>query len=200
MTRLLDLSGQRFGRWTVRTRASNTSGGQARWVCECQCKTIRAVLSSSLVQGKSLDCGCGRLNTLTARLTSHNQSKGRTYTRWCDMKQRVRRHPAYTDVSICARWADFTNFIADMGECPPGYSLERIDVYGAYTPKNCTWIPKRHQPKNKRNSIKYEYLGRTRCVLEWCEVLGLNRNTVYARIYRGWSTGAALELEPRTQT
>lgn len=198
MSRLLDLTDQQFGLWTVLSRAENSTTGQARWLCECSCGTVRVVLSHSLVHKKSLDCGCGRKATLTEQLTSHNMTQTLTYRRWCDMKTRVQRNPYYAQVSICARWSDFIIFLTDMGPCPETYSLERIDVYGDYTPSNCKWLPMREQPRNTRRSVKYTHLGVTRCIAEWCDVLQLNRNRIWGRIYRGWPIGQALELEPRT--
>lgn len=53
-------------------------------------------------------------------------------------------------IRICDRWMSFENFYADMGDCPSGYSIERIDVNGNYEPKNCTWIPRNKQPRNTR--------------------------------------------------
>ena len=53
-------------------------------------------------------------------------------------------------IKVCKRWDLFENFLADMGRRPKGYSIERINVNGNYTPSNCKWIPKRDQSKNRR--------------------------------------------------
>ena len=52
-----DLTGRRFGRWIVRGRATSERG-HPRWLCECDCSTLRAVRADSLVDGKSRSCGC----------------------------------------------------------------------------------------------------------------------------------------------
>ena len=52
------LTGQRFGRWTVGERAMNGASGRARWNCQCVCGTTRIVLAKHLRSGKSLSCGC----------------------------------------------------------------------------------------------------------------------------------------------
>lgn len=60
-------------------------------------------------------------------------------------------------ITICDRWLDpvngFQNFLSDIGPRPSkGYSIERIDVNGNYTPENCKWIPIKEQSYNKTNT------------------------------------------------
>lgn len=55
----LDLTGQRFGRWTAMCLASKMPGDQGlRWRCRCDCGKRKSVTSGSLVHGKSTSCGC----------------------------------------------------------------------------------------------------------------------------------------------
>ena len=53
-------------------------------------------------------------------------------------------------ITVCERWKDINNFISDMGEKPFGFSIERIDVNGNYTPENCIWIENKLQSRNRR--------------------------------------------------
>lgn len=52
-----DLTGQRFGSWTVIKRGKNVKG-RVYWICECDCGTVRSVFGDSLKSGKSTSCGC----------------------------------------------------------------------------------------------------------------------------------------------
>jgi hypothetical protein len=53
-------------------------------------------------------------------------------------------------ITVCERWLEFPNFLADMGERPPGMSLERKDNNGNYEPGNCTWATPHEQMMNTK--------------------------------------------------
>lgn len=82
----------------------------------------------------------------------------RTYRIWCAMRARC-QYPSingYADyggrgITVCDRWReDFRNFLADMGECPPGLSIDRVDNDGNYEPGNCRWATSLEQRRNQR--------------------------------------------------
>lgn len=56
-TRFIDLTGQRFGRLTVRKL---TKKSPTMWECVCDCGIIRTVWAPSLVRGTTRSCGCLR--------------------------------------------------------------------------------------------------------------------------------------------
>jgi hypothetical protein len=85
MSTLIDITGKRFGRLTAIKREANSKGGQARWLCRCDCGNETIVLGTELrrsgARKGTKSCGCfaveqSRVNGLTFK---HNQSHSRQY-------------------------------------------------------------------------------------------------------------------------
>ena len=56
--RLIDLTGQRFGRLSVLKRARDLRKGVPSWLCECDCGKETVVTGSNLRGGVTKSCGC----------------------------------------------------------------------------------------------------------------------------------------------
>ena len=158
-----DLSGMRFGRWTAVKPVSRLKRG-VLWECLCECGNQKMVSSESLKRGESKSCGCFRRDSTSLRARTHGRSGTKEHRIWCGMITRCRnpRHKNFQwygalGISVCKRWSSgdgensgFSLFLADMGECPPRCSLDRIDPYGDYSPENCRWADSKTQALNKR--------------------------------------------------
>lgn len=159
MAKASDLVGQTFGQLTVVMRADIKSNrGESIWVCKCSCGGTSAVLQWNLRSGNTKSCGCLKI----AKNTKHGKINSREYNSWAKMTQRCRNkeNPKYNDyggrgITICDRWKEsFENFLEDMGYCPEGLSLDRIDVNGNYEPGNCRWTDNTEQSYNQRLSSR----------------------------------------------
>lgn len=119
-----------------------------------------------------------------------------TYRSWHSMRARCQtvtmtgfENYGGRGIRFCARWDDFNNFLADMGERPPGTTLDRIDVNGDYEPGNCRWATKRQQESNKRRR-KDAIVVDGKTLTEWSRLLGLHYKTVKQRYQK---TGGVYE-------
>lgn len=87
---------------------------------------------------------------------SFGTEHSRAYSSWGSMRQRCAHATGYADrgITVCARWENFDNFLADMGDRPLGTTLDRIDSAGNYEPGNCRWATAIEQASN-RNTNRY---------------------------------------------
>jgi len=58
MSKFEDLTGRRFGRLTVISRARNDCTNSIQWACECACGRKAVVKAGNLKSGHTGSCGC----------------------------------------------------------------------------------------------------------------------------------------------
>ena len=98
------------------------------------------------------------------RLKGHfkwkNPTSTPTYFVWRNMRRRCRdpKDASYAryggrGISVCAAWESYDQFYEDMGERPPGLTLDRIDVDGNYCKENCRWTTWKVQLNNQSRNV-----------------------------------------------
>lgn len=133
-------------------------------------------------------------------MVTHGMSHTRIYKLWIGMRVRCQyvgapnyRFYGARGIAVCERWASFANFYSDMGDPPPGMSLDRIDSARDYSPDNCRWATDAQQARNRSNNRPIELGGITKLLQEWIEQSGIPYYTVRGRIDKlGWSVERAL--------
>lgn len=132
--------------------------------------------------------------------------KPREYRIWQAMKTRcsnpkVPNYPWYggRGITVCERWSSsFENFLADMGPCPLGHSIDRFpDMNGNYEPNNCRWATSKQQGTNSNKSIMVIYRGAEMNISDAARLAGVVDGMIAAnRIKSGWPIDEAVE-KPR---
>jgi len=213
MSQLRYLTGTRVGRLSVVGRADDLvqSNGRkrTRWVCSCDCGELLEVLSDNLMKGHTKSCGCLRVDSCAhvgSTNSTHRQTRSKEWWAWTSARQRCinPRSHAYKGyggrgIKVCPRWVNsFENFYADMGSAPDGMTLERVDVNRDYSPENCVWATQKDQARNKRVTVRVDYLGVTQPLCELAEAHGITRDQAYDRFCRqGWTLERTLNTPIR---
>lgn len=194
-----DLSGLAFGRLTVIAEAAKR-GRRRFWHCRCVCGRTKQIAQSMLRSGRTRSCGCLRTELTILRSTKHGacrqEARSRGYRAWQSMLDRCYTSSSTSyvrygavGVTVCARWRrSFNNFIADMGEPPIGYTLDRIDRKKGYSKSNCRWATPRDQAINRESTRLVTFQGETLCLKDWARRFEMSYLKLYKRVvYRGWT-------------
>jgi hypothetical protein len=134
----------------------------------------------------------------------HGKADSPTYHSWEAMKQRCmnendKQYPEYggRGIVVCDEWQNFEQFLADMGERPDGYSIDRIDNDAGYNPENCRWTDHQTQCRNRRSSKRWFVMGKMyETAMEAAKVLGKGETTI-RRWCEGYITKQGIEMPPR---
>lgn len=200
MGKIVDLTGNQYGRLTVVSFARQDKSGGSMWLCKCECGTKKVIRSNALRSGRSKSCGC------MIGVTHGNRRVKKTspaYMSWSSMHSRCSnvKDPYYDKyggrgIAVCERWKKFEIFLSDMGARPPGHTLDRIDVNKGYSPENCRWATPKTQSRNKRNNHLIDTPSGRVCITQASEIYGIKVQTLRRRLNQGWSIERALLTKP----
>jgi hypothetical protein len=209
--------GKTFGRLTVLFEINVT--GQLFYECQCSCGNICEVARDNLKSGNSKSCGCLRIESMKQNrkppTVIHGQTcckklpsgkkktyKSRLYCVWDAMIQRC-ENPNSAEyhnyggrgIAVCKKWHTFNNFFkwAKKNGYDSKLTIDRIDVNGNYTPKNCRWATRKVQARNKRNNNFFIIKGKRIVLSDLCKEMGISREQLIRKAisrefeYEYWS-------------
>lgn len=206
--RIKVMPGERYGRWVIVNEVEFNNAGSRKFICKCDCGTMRAVRLTHLRQGVSKSCGCLGGELSRKRATKHGYAGTALYACWQDMIKRCinPKHKRYKDwggrgISICKEWMDIESFVkwAQASGYKEELLLERIDNDGNYEPSNCRWATMQEQGNNRRDNRFIAYKGETKTLTQWSRKLGLSSSALSERLKRGWTIQKALETPKQVQ-
>ena len=220
--KIIDLEGQRFGKWTVIKLDKPKF-----WLCRCDCGNESVCAVSNLRSGNSNQCVKCRLDAIHKPKHGHCQnvlSKTPTYQSWASVKSRCNgrnttcsRHYGDKGIRMCKGWQDsFSLFLELMGE----RKSQRLSIDRANTSEStrhyscgqcdecknhgwifhCRWATRSEQSKNRVIPARklYTFDGKSLSLKEWSRELDIPQGTLNMRIRQyGWSVERAFSTPRR---
>ena len=195
MPKLIDLTGQRFGRLVVIRRDHGKF-----WECLCDCGNIHVVNRDHLGIDTN-SCGCLKKEMLRAKRFRHGEARTRLHRIWCSMNERCNnpntdeRHIYYDrGIRVCDEWKSyeaFRDWALANGYDPKAKrgvtTIDRIDNNKGYSPDNCRWVDNKANQRNRRDTKRYEFRGKHLTRGEIAEITGIPTALIGDRMRRGWS-------------
>ena len=151
--------------------------GKSSWKCRCRCGTEIIVRGNNLRTGNTKSCGCEDRRITAERNTTHGLGGHWLYDTWKHLNDRCLnpacksfRNYGARKIGICDEWrnddvgcaepyqtgdrsglANFIDWVENnLGECPEGFTLDRIDNDRGYCPGNLRWADRTTQRVNQR--------------------------------------------------
>lgn len=178
--KLIEISGQKFGRLLVLKKGPVSKRGGSHWLCRCDCGNETIAVGSCLRRGTRLSCGClkrewgsvmGSRRDFVKKRSDRKATHGckrvglatPEYKIWLGMKARCYRprHKDYPNwggkgIRVCDAWRNnFSAFLRDMGPRPsPLHTIDRLKSTEDYSPRNCRWATQQQQGGENRLGFK----------------------------------------------
>lgn len=222
--RLIDMTGQRFGRATVIAKGTVRKNGGSNWVCLCDCGIEFVAIGSNLRKGHTKSCGClaaewskhlgsnkDFIKIRSQKMITHGHKRRNAvtpeYKTWLGMKRRCydvkcKDYPNWggRGIRVCDRWLhSFESFLADMGPKPAGYTIDRLDPNKDYRPENCRWATLEQQGgEHKRTNKPVTVNGNAfASYSEACRFFGVSPTVANMRMKSGISPEIAVSHKER---
>ena len=195
MGKFVDLTGKRFGRLVVVSRAKDHISKSGRSVvvfrCRCDCGNECDVMGTALTRGFTKSCGCLKSEVVKKRMMKRDDVSRKLrivhrniIERCYDKKNKRYRRYGGRGIVVCEEWlADggqerFIEWARENGY-EIGLTIDRIDNDGPYSPNNCRWVTAKEQCNNRSTNTFLTVDGTTKTIAQWLDFLGIKSTRLY---------------------
>jgi hypothetical protein len=143
----VNLIGRKFGRWRVLALEPDIKSGHRRWLCQCDCGTVRQVASGSLLQKRSISCGCYQREIapeLALYMSKDRRSRQNLANRSRPAIANTLRYSRQRDAT--PPWVSKKELRAVYANCPAGYHVDHVHplkhprLCGLHVPWNLQYL------------------------------------------------------------
>lgn len=162
--------------------------------CICYCGARFTSEYSKITTGHKLSCGCRTKVRVPGAIRTTLKKKviSREYSAWQAMKRRCYNEKSHNyssyggrGIQVSEDWNNsFALFLENMGVCPPGFTLDRINSNENYSAANCRWASVTDQNRNKRASVHVLFNGNEMPLAALAEVTKLSYGPLHYLIVR----------------
>lgn len=203
----IDLTGRKFGRWTVLEKQLD-GNNKTVWKVLCDCGNYGLVATNALgKRGKSMSCGClGRKEkSKWANSTLYPPSHLKSQTSIYAIRERIllgcynEKNISYKKygalgITVCELWRngakDFYNWCIE-NKWKKGFVVHLKEGLKEFSPTNCVIISPQ-ESSHIQLSKKININGKILPVSEWAKIVGLGNNTILCRLRKGYSEEEAI--------
>lgn len=184
-----------------------------KFLCKCDCGVEKLIYRYDIFNGKTKSCGCysKEISHINGKKNSkHGMTGTKEYNTWQHIIARCHDSKAtgYEDygkqgVAVCVEWRTtdgFIRFFEHLGSAPSEkHSIDRIDNNKGYEPGNVRWATSKEQCRNKTNNRMITAFGKTKCLVEWSEEVGISTTLITSRLKKGLKPEQALVKKTQEQ-
>ena len=191
--------GKRFGKLIILKRIQG-SGNDAivSVLCDCGVKTIKKLYI--ITSGHCSSCGCIKFTAGKESYTNPLYKIFRGAKERCENKK-GKDYIRYGARGIRVEWPSFIEFKKDLQKSYLKHkkqnkttTLDRIDVNGNYSKKNCRWVTTQEQASNRRNNKFIIVCGVKKTYAQWAKQIGCSRQALRYRIINGLDPQKAITV------
>lgn len=218
MSKVIDLTGKKFGRLTVLEQAQGRCRREVAWKVRCECGTTKTLPGYILRKGITQSCGClhkeiasemarsnfaGKSSRKTHGLNGHplynliSNIKSRCYNK----NRSNYKYYGGRGITVCDEWrndpASFISWALD-NKWEKGLEIDRINNDGSYSPENCRFVTRQINMGNRRLTVIFNTGTFIGTLAEIADMIGIKRLTLHKRVNSlGWPLELAITTPVR---